>query len=194
MPIAVFRVLAHVLAALPLLWMLVDTVLNQLGADPVRSLTLRTGWWALSFLLLSLGMTPLRRFSGSNHWLRIRRMLGLWCFVMASLHLLIYLALDLQGEWPQLFTDIAKRPYITVGFSAWLLLLPLALTSNKAMMRKLGKNWAKLHRLVYLIGVLAVLHFLWLVKKDLTEPLIFAGILAALLAMRAWLRVSRTDQ
>lgn len=193
MPLTLFRLLAHALAVVPLLWMILDTARDQLGADPVRTLTLRTGWWALCFLLLSLCMTPLRRFSGSSYWLRIRRMLGLWCFAMASLHLLIYAALDLQGEWPQLFADIAKRPYITVGFSAWLLLLPLALTSNNVMLRKLGKNWAKLHRLVYLIGLLAVLHFLWLVKKDLTEPLIFAGFLAILLAVRVgfWIRRER---
>ena len=193
MPLPWFRLLAHTLAAVPLLLMIVDALLNKLGADPVRTLTLRTGWWGLSFLLLSLCMTPLRRLTGSSHWLRIRRMLGLWCFALISLHLLIYVALDLQGEWPQLFVDIAKRPYITVGFAAWLLLLPLAITSNAPMMRKLGRRWAQLHRVVYLIAVLGVLHFIWLVKKDLTEPLIFASVLGVLLAVRVgfWTKWAR---
>ena len=193
MPLPWFRLLAHTLAAVPLLLMIVDALLNKLGADPVRTLTLHTGWWGLSFLLLSLCMTPLRRLTGSSHWLRIRRMLGLWCFALISLHLLIYVALDLQGEWPQLFVDIAKRPYITVGFAAWLLLLPLAITSNAPMMRKLGRRWAQLHRVVYLIAVLGVLHFIWLVKKDLTEPLIFAGVLGVLLAVRVgfWTKRAR---
>lgn len=179
-----FRLIAHGLAAVPLLIMVGDTVFDRLGADPVRTLTLRTGWWALTFLLLSLCMTPLRRVTQSGHWLAIRRMLGLWSFALASLHLSIYVVLDLQAQWSQIFIDIVKRPYITVGFTAWVLLLPMAITSNKLMMRKLGRRWAQLHRMVYLIAVLAVLHFVWLVKKDLTEPLIFAGLFGVALGSR----------
>lgn len=178
------KILAHLLAALPFALMLKDTFGNSLGADPVRTLSLRTGWWALSFLLLSLAMTPLRKLTGSTAWIRYRRPLGLWAFALACCHLSIYLVLDLQGRWTQIFSDIAKRPYITVGFIAWLLLLPLALTSTAAMMRKLGRRWRQLHKLVYVTAPLGVLHFLWLVKKDQTEPLIFAVVLAALLCMR----------
>jgi len=178
------KILAHVVAALPLALMLKDTLSDTLGADPIRTLTLRTGWWALSFLLLSLAMTPLRKLTGQAGWMHYRRMLGLWAFACVCCHLSIYLVLDLQGRWTQIFTDIVKRPYITVGFTAWLLLIPLALTSTQAMMRKLGRRWRVLHRLVYLIAPLGVLHFLWLVKKDMTEPLIFAAVLALLLALR----------
>ena len=178
------KILAHITAAIPFVLMLKDIFSNTLGADPVRALTLRSGWWALSFLLLSLLMTPLRKLTGSLSWIRYRRMLGLWAFALACCHLSIYLILDLQGRWPQIFSDIAKRPYITVGFTAWLLLVPLALTSTAAMMRKLGRRWRQLHKLVYVIAPLGVLHFLWLVKKDQTEPLIFAVVLAALLVSR----------
>ena len=178
------KILAHLAAALPLALMLKDTFSNSLGADPVRMLTLRSGWWALSFLLLCLAMTPLRKLSGHTGWMRYRRMLGLWAFALVCCHLSIYLVLDLQGHWAQIFTDILKRPYMTVGFTAWLLLVPLALTSTQAMMRKLGWRWRQLHKLIYLIAPLGVLHFLWLVKKDLTEPLIFAAVLAVLLAAR----------
>jgi methionine sulfoxide reductase heme-binding subunit len=184
MPVLYFRIFLHCLAALPLLLAAIDVFHNTLGADPVRALTLRTGWWALFFLLASLAMTPLRKLTGSTHWLRIRRMLGLWAFAFACVHLSIYLVLDLQGEWRQIFSDILKRPYITVGFSAWLLLIPLAMTSTQAMIRRLGKRWRQLHKLVYVIAPLGVLHFIWLVKKDLTEPLIFAAVLAVLLALR----------
>ena len=178
------KILAHLVAALPLALMLKDTFSNGLGADPVRTLTLRTGWWALSFLLLCLAMTPMRKLTGHTGWIHYRRMLGLWAFAFACCHLSIYLLLDLQGHWPQIFTDILKRPYITVGFTAWLLLIPLALTSTQAMMRKLGRRWRQLHKLIYLSAPLGVLHFLWLVKKDLTAPLIFAAVLAVLLAAR----------
>lgn len=182
------KILAHLFAAVPFALMLKDSFSNALGADPVRTLTLRTGWWALSFLLLSLLMTPLRKLTGSLSWIRYRRMLGLWAFALACCHLSIYLVLDLQGRWPQIFSDIAKRPYITVGFTAWLLLIPLAVTSTKTMMRRLGRRWPQLHQLVYVIAPLAVLHFLWLVKKDQTEPLIFAALLALLIGTRLFMR------
>lgn len=178
------KILAHMIAAIPFALMIKDTFGNNLGADPVRTLTLRTGWWALSFLLISLAMTPLRKLTGNTSWIRYRRMLGLWAFALACCHLSIYVVLDLQGQWAQIFIDIAKRPYITVGFAAWLLLIPLALTSNAVMMRKLGPRWRQLHKLVYVIAPLVVLHFFWLVKKDHTEPLIFAAVLAVLLVVR----------
>jgi sulfoxide reductase heme-binding subunit YedZ len=159
---------------------------TTLGADPVAAITHATGDWALRFLLLCLAMTPLRRMLGAPWPIRFRRLLGLYAFFYACLHLATYLVLDLGGFWTQIFADIAKRPYITVGFGAWLLLLPLAVTSTRGWMRRLGRRWGQLHRLVYVAAVLAVLHFLWLVKSDLREPSIYAAVLALLLGARLW--------
>lgn len=173
-------------ALLPALLLLYGALYNTLGADPVKILTHETGLWALRFLLLSLAMTPLRRWTGWSGFIRYRRMLGLYAFFYASLHLSVYLVLDLGAYWADLLTDIQKRPYMTVGFAAWLILLPLAVTSTRGMIRRLGRNWQRLHRLVYLAGILAALHFLWLVKADLREPGIYAGILVVLLLARLW--------
>ncbi len=157
---------------------------NDLGANPLETVMHGTGDWTLRFLLLTLAMTPLRRALGVAWPLRLRRMLGLFSFFYACLHLLTWLVLDQELAWHNIVTDIAKRPYITVGFAAWLMLLPLALTSTRGMMRRLGRNWSRLHRLVYVIGVFGVLHYAWLVKEDLREPLIYGLVLALLLAAR----------
>lgn len=185
------KTLVHGLALIPFAWLVWDIYLaatggDALGADPVAAITHRTGDWALRFLLLTLAVTPLRRLSGHTVLLRFRRMLGLYAFFYASAHFATYLVLDLGGYWAQILDDIVKRPFITVGFSAWLLLLPLVATSTRGMMRRLGRRWGQLHRLVYAIAILAVLHFVWLVKSDLREPLIYAGILALLLGLRVW--------
>lgn len=185
------KALAHALALLPLAAMLRGIWLDDLGADPVAALTHATGDWALRLLLLGLALTPLRRLTGQAWPIRFRRLVGLYAFFYACLHLAVFLVLDLGGYWTQVFEDIVKRPYITVGFAAWLLLVPLALTSTKGWMKRLGRRWAQLHRAVYAVGVLAVLHFLWLVKSDLREPLVYAGILALLLGMRLWWRLRR---
>ncbi|KFN46991.1 protein-methionine-sulfoxide reductase heme-binding subunit MsrQ [Arenimonas metalli] len=185
------KALAHALALLPLAWLVRGVVGDGLGADPVAALTHATGEWALRLLLLGLALTPLRRLTGQAWPIRFRRLVGLYAFFYACLHLAVFLVLDLQGFWTQIFEDIVKRPYITVGFAAWLLLVPLAFTSTRGWMRRLGRRWAQLHRLVYAIGVLAVLHFLWLVKSDLREPLVYAAILAGLLGLRLWWRLRR---
>ncbi|RYZ73659.1 MAG: protein-methionine-sulfoxide reductase heme-binding subunit MsrQ [Lysobacteraceae bacterium] len=191
------KAVAHALALLPatiLAWQFHDVWKNAsdaLGADPVAEIEHRSGLWALRMLMLALAVTPLRQLSGKPVLLRFRRMLGLYAFFYASLHFSAYLVLDLRGYWIQIFEEIVKRPYITVGFSAWLLLLPLALTSTKGWIRRLGRNWARLHKLVYAIGVLAVLHFWWLVKSDIREPLLYATILALLLGWRGWKALSR---
>lgn len=185
------KALAHVLALWPLAWLVRAVVEDGLGADPVAAITHFTGDWALRLLLLGLALTPLRRLLGQAWPLRFRRLVGLYAFFYACLHLATYLVLDLGGFWAQVFEDIAKRPYITVGFTAWLLLLPLALTSTRGWMRRLGRRWGQLHRLVYAAGVLAVLHFLWLVKSDLREPGVYAAILAVLLGLRLWWRLRR---
>ena len=174
----------------------------SLGADPVKKLELECGTWALNFLLITLLVTPLRNLSSLSgrpglaslgrltHLTRLRRMLGLFAFFYAVLHFTVYLTLDLELNFRTLFADIAKRPYITVGFTALLLLIPLAMTSTNAMMRRLGRRWQKLHRLIYVIAVLGVWHFYWQVKRDVREPLVYAGILALLLGYR-WARAQR---
>ncbi len=159
---------------------------DALGADPVAEIEHRLGLWALRLLMLTLAITPLRKLTGRNDLIRFRRMLGLYAFFYACLHFAAYLGLDLRGYWPQIFEEIAKRPYITVGFAAWLLLVPLALTSTSGWIKRLGRNWARLHKLVYAVGVLAVLHFWWLVKSDIREPLLYAAILTVLLGWRVW--------
>ena len=191
----------HVAALTPLAilaWQVLDvarTGSNALGADPVAEIEHRLGLWALRLLLATLAITPLRQLTGQPVLVRFRRMLGLYAFAYATLHFSAYLVLDLRGYWAIVFEEIAKRPYITVGFAAWLLLVPLAVTSTKGWIRRLGRNWARLHKLVYLVGVLAVLHFWWIVKTDVREPLLYAAILAVLLGWRAWKRFeARTGQ
>jgi sulfoxide reductase heme-binding subunit YedZ len=173
--------------------LLAQAALNgTLGADPVARLTHQTGLWALRLLLATLAMTPLRMLTGSAMPIRFRRMLGLFAFFYAALHVNVYLILDLRGDWAQILTDIVKRPYITVGATALLLLIPLAITSTRGMMRRLGRHWGQLHRLVYAAAILACLHFLWLVKADKREPLIYLATLIGLLAFRLpWRRRRR---
>jgi sulfoxide reductase heme-binding subunit YedZ len=190
------KTLVHALALTPLAilaWQVHDvwtTGSDALGADPVAEIEHRTGLWALRLLMVTLAITPLRQLTGQPVLIRFRRLLGLYAFFYATLHLGVYLGLDLRGYWTQIFEEIAKRPYITVGFTAWLLLVPLAVTSTQGWIRRLGRNWGKLHKTVYAIGVLAVLHFWWVVKSDIREPLLYAGILAVLLGWRVWKRFS----
>lgn len=182
--IAAVKPLLFALCLVPFGWLLWDVSQQMLGPDPVAALEHRTGIWALRLLLITLTMTPLRRLTGWAKVIRFRRMLGLFAFFYASVHLLIYVVVDLGGFWSQLLEEIVKRPYITVGFSAWLLLLPLAITSTKGMMRRLGRRWQQLHRLVYVAALLGTLHFLWMVKADHREPALYIGIFVVLMLMR----------
>jgi sulfoxide reductase heme-binding subunit YedZ len=179
-----FKTAIFVLAAAPAVLLAVDAFRGDLTADPIEEITHRTGWWALTLLLTTLAVTPLRRFTGWNQLVRVRRMLGLFAFSYAVLHLLTYVVLDLFFAFDILVEDVAKRPYITVGFTAFLILLALAITSTKGWIRRLGPRWQRLHRLVYVAALLGVVHFYWQVKADTREPLIFATIVLALFVAR----------
>ena len=157
---------------------------DGLGANPIETVTHSTGDWTLRLLLVTLAMTPLRRLLGHAWPIRLRRMLGLFAFFYACLHFLAWAWLDQQWLPQAILADIADRPYITVGFIAWLLLIPLALTSTRWSMRRLGRRWKRLHRSVYLVGILGIVHFLWLVKADLSEPIVYAVLLGLLLLSR----------
>jgi sulfoxide reductase heme-binding subunit YedZ len=169
---------------IPAVILVARAVGNDLGANPVEAITRTTGDWTLRFLLATLAMTPLKRLIGRPWPIRFRRMLGLYAFFYASLHLLTYIVIDRELDWPGIAEDVVKRPYITVGFTAFVLLIPLALTSTRAMVRRLGRRWQTLHRAVYATGILGVVHYVWLVKADLFEPLIYAAILGCLLFLR----------
>jgi sulfoxide reductase heme-binding subunit YedZ len=177
---------ALIIGVTPLVGLVIAALSDGLGANPVEEITHVTGKWALRFLVLSLTVTPLRRLTGWRMLTLERRTLGLFAFLYAALHLTTYVTLDLEFDWASLGEDIRKRPYITVGFSTFCLLLTLASTSTRAAARRLGSRWKQLHRLVYLAGIGAVVHFFWLVKADTREPLIYAAIVAMLLSVRLW--------
>jgi len=180
----VWRPVVFLLCLLPAALLVNGIVGGQLGANPVEALLHATGDWALRLLLLTLAATPLRRLTAWTWPIRLRRMLGLFTFFYALLHLTVYLWLDRELLWSEILVDLIERPYVTVGFGALVILFPLAVTSTSAMMRRLGKRWKRLHRWVYVAAVLAVVHFWWLVKADVTEPAIHGAILAGLLLLR----------
>jgi sulfoxide reductase heme-binding subunit YedZ len=164
----------------------VAALTDGLGANPIEEVTHRTGWWALVLLTVTLAITPMRRLAGKPGWVRYRRLMGLFAFFYATLHFLTYLVLDQFFGWSFIIEDIAKRPFITVGFAAWLILLVLAATSTTGWIRRLRKNWQRLHRLVYPAALAAGVHFLWKVKADTREPVVFLVLIAVLLLLRAW--------
>lgn len=187
--IRVGRPVVFILCLTPLAvlaWGIAD---NGLGPNPVEAVVHLTGLWALRLLLVTLAVSPLKRLTGAPWLLRFRRMLGLFAFFYAMLHLSAYLVLDRALAWDEVLRDVVERPYITLGFAALVLMVPLAVTSTRGWIRRLGRRWQQLHRMVYLIAILGVLHFLLLVKADLQEPLLYAGLLALLLLARlpwAW--------
>lgn len=176
--------LLHLLCLLPFAGLLWAAFNGGLGANPVEKLTHETGAWTLRLLLLTLSLSPLRQWTGQAAWIRFRRITGLYTFFYLSCHFLIWFVADHSLDPGAMLEDIVERPYITLGFSAFLLMIPLAATSNQFMIRKLGRKWKSLHQLVYLIILLAVLHFIWLVKADYLEPGIYAIIAVILLAHR----------
>jgi sulfoxide reductase heme-binding subunit YedZ len=175
------------LCLVPLARLVYGGFANSLGANPIETITRSTGWWTLFLLFVTLSVTPLRRWTGANWLLKLRRMLGLFAFFYASAHFMTFVWFDHWFDVAAILKDVVKRPFVTVGFAAYLLLLPLAMTSTNGMVRRLGRNWQRLHKLVYIVAVLGVVHFWWLVKRDVTEPLVFALVLAVLLGIRlAW--------
>lgn len=187
--ISALKLVLWLLCLLPALQLWLGWQAGTLGANPVETLTRASGEWALRFLLITLAVTPLRRVTGLHWLLRLRRMLGLYAFAYACAHFLLYLWLDQLFDWRAIALDILERPFISVGFAAFVLLLPLAATSNAFAIRRLGgRRWQALHRSVYAIAILAVVHFWWLVKADLLKPFLYAVILAVLLGLRAWWR------
>jgi len=186
-----------VVCLIPLALLALRAWRDQLGANPIEYITRSTGWWTLTFLMITLAVTPARKLLSMPWLLRLRRMLGLFAFFYASLHFTTYIWLDQFFDLHDIVKDVMKRPFITVGFTAFLLLIPLAATSTNAMVKRLGaRRWQWLHRAVYAIGTLGVLHFLWLVKKDIREPLAFGLVLAVLLGARLvfrWREHARTS-
>ncbi|MDO8827363.1 sulfite oxidase heme-binding subunit YedZ [Methylophaga sp.] len=177
--------LVFCVSLLPLFWLVYALLTDQLGANPIEAITRDTGVWALRFIMLTLLISPLRKLSGLNEFIRFRRMLGLFAFFYASVHMLLYLGLDQFFDVQEIWLDIIKRPFITVGFISFLLLIPLTITSTDKMIKRLGgRRWKKLHYLIYLIVVLSCLHFYMLVKQDKTEPLIYLLIVMLLLGFR----------
>lgn len=187
--ISVIKVIVFLLCLIPAANLALGWQNDALGADPIETISRASGQWTLRFLLISLAVTPLRRYTGMHWLIRLRSMLGLFVFAYATNHLLTYVWLDQSFDWRSIARDILDRPFITVGFSAFVLLIPLAATSNSFALRRLGgRRWQALHRSSYGIAVLGVVHFWWLVKAGVFTPLIYALILAALLGLRAWWR------
>ncbi|MGZ5622904.1 MAG: sulfite oxidase heme-binding subunit YedZ [Methylobacter sp.] len=178
------RIGVFLLSLLPFLLLVNEGINGRLGANPIETLHFGFGDWALRFLCISLALTPIKIITGQNKFVRFKRMMGLYAFFYASLHLLVFIVLDLSLSWEAFKDEVPKSPYILMGLLTYLLLLPLAVTSTNKMQKRLGRNWGKLHRLVYLAGITAVVHYLWLVKKDTTEPLIYAVVISVLLAIR----------
>lgn len=186
------KLIVFVLAALPFLRLAYAVYQDNLGANPLEFITRNTGDWTLYFLCITLAVTPLRRLLGWHWLIRLRRMLGLYSFFYASLHFLTFLWFDHFFDLGDMWRDIIKRPFITVGFITFVLLLPLAITSNNVMIRRLGgKQWQLLHRLIYLIAPLGVLHYFWMKagKNLLLQPLLFAAIVSSLLGVRLYWRL-----
>ena len=172
------------LSLIPFLVIIYKIFFNQLGPEPVKEITHHTGEWTLIFICLTLVMSPLKKFTKLSIWISFRQMLGLFVFFYATLHMLTYIVIDYRFDFQSISKDILTKKFIFAGFAAWLLLLPLALTSSKKAIIFLKNKWKKLHRLIYLIAILGVVHFIWLVKKDLTEPLIYAVIVIVLMLFR----------
>ena len=178
------RILTFLVCLIPFVLLLLKVLQNDLGPDPAKELALETGEWSIRFLLLALAMTPLRHLSGRMEFAQRRIMVGLFALFYASVHFLVWVIFLLGLRWGAILEEVVERPYITIGFASFLILIVLGATSPRVMVRKLGKNWRRLHRLVYVAGVLAIIHLVWIVRTDLSEALLYGAILAGLLGWR----------
>ena len=185
-----YKTLVFFLSLWPLYVISYQIIFNQLGPEPVDRIINHFGEWTLIFILLTLSMTPLKKITKSVEWIKFRRMLGLFTFFYASIHMLSYVGLDYRFDFEPLINDVLKKKFIFIGFSAWLLLIPLAITSSERMVRLLKQNWKKIHRLIYIIGIFGVLHYIWLSKTIFFKPLIFLIVLIILLLFR--IKVSKS--
>ncbi len=179
-----FKPSIFVLSTIPFIIITYKIFFNKLGPEPVKEITHFTGEWTLIFICLTLAMSPLKKFTNLNFWIKVRRMLGLFVFFYASLHLFTYVGIDYRFSWQPIFDDVVKKKYIFVGFAAWILLIPLAVTSTQKMMLILKQYWKKLHRLIYVIAILGSLHFIWLSKTIYFKPLIYFVLITVLLVLR----------
>ena len=173
-----------ILSLFPFLIITYKIFFNKLGPEPVKEITHFTGEWTLIFICLTLSLSPLKKLTKLSLWINLRRMLGLFVFFYATLHLLTYVGLDYRFDWQPIFDDVVKKKYVFIGFAAWLLLIPLAITSSRKMVMLLKNNWKKLHRLIYVIAIFGSLHYFWLSKTIFFKPLIYFIIIILLLAFR----------
>ena len=172
------------MALIPFIWLLLKVFQNDLGPDPAQALSIETGEWALRFLLLTLAITPFRQIFRMVEIARLRRMIGLFAFFYASIHFLSWMAFILAFRWLAIAEELVERPYITVGFLAYVILFLLGVTSTNSMVRRLGKNWKRLHKFVYAASILAIVHLLWILRTDVTEAVIYGVLLAILMGYR----------
>ena len=186
-----FKPFVFIICLWPLGTIILDIYHNELGAEPVKKIMNHFGEWTLIFICLTLTMSPLKRITNLGFWIKFRIMLGLFVFFYATIHLLTYVGLDYRFDWEPIINDVIKKKYIFIGFSAWLLLIPLAITSSQKMIKILGRNWKNLHRLVYVIAIFGSLHYIWLSKTIFFKPLIYTLIIVVLLALR--IKIKKRD-
>ena len=179
-----FKPGVFVLSIIPFVLIVYKIFYNKLGPEPVKEITHFTGEWTLIFICLTLAMSPMKRFTNFDFWIKIRRMLGLFVFFYATLHLFTYIGIDYRFELQPIFDDVIKKKYVFIGFAAWLLLIPLAATSSQKMIKILKKNWKKLHKLVYVIAIFGSLHYIWLSKTIFFKPMLYLVIITVLLILR----------
>jgi len=185
------KIIVFILCLWPLVIISLNIYYNELGAEPVKKIMNHFGEWTLIFICLTLAMSPLKRFTSLAFWTKFRRMLGLFVFFYATIHLLTYIGLDYRFDWQPIFNDVLKKKFIFIGFSAWLLLIPLAATSSQKMINLLKQNWKKLHRIVYIIAIFGALHYIWLSKTIFFKPLIYSVIIVVLLILRIRIKTGK---
>ncbi len=192
----ILKPIVFLAALIPLAMLGLDAIQGNLTANPIEKITHQTGLWTLILLLVTLSITPLRRLTGINWLIQYRRMIGLFAFFYGFLHLMTYLWLDQFFDIHSIVKDVYKRPFITAGFTAFVLMVPLALTSTQGWIRRLGKRWQLLHRLIYFSAAAGVIHFIWLVKADLREPLTYATVFGVLMTIRVvfWIQKGRRNR